>query len=258
MTTFSLGGAGSMGRIFEVRKHAMFARWNRMAKQFARGGKDIAIAVKAGGPDPTSNPALRRAMQNARAVNMPKDNVMGAIKRASGKEAANYQEVIYEGYAPHGIAILVEVATDNKNRAAADLRLIFSKNHGNLASSGSVSYLFKRRGQITIPRASIEEDKLLERALEAGAEDVSADDEHHVVTTAHDRLYAVADALRQSGVIADSQRLTFIPDSIIQLTDESVAQQVLRLCDALEDNDDVQHVYANFDVPEDILARISG
>jgi len=141
---------------------------------------------------------------------------------------------------------------------AADLRLIFSKNHGNLASSGSVGYLFRRRGQITIPRASIEDDKLLELALDAGAEDVSADDEHHIVTTAHDRLYAVADSLRQSGVTADSQRLTFIPDTTIQLTDEAVAQQVIRLCEALEENDDVQHVYANFDVSEDLLARISG
>jgi len=141
---------------------------------------------------------------------------------------------------------------------AADLRLIFSKNHGNLASSGSVGYLFRRRGQITIPRASIEDDKLLELALDAGAEDVSADDEHHIVTTAHDRLYAVADSLRQSGVTADSQRLTFIPDTTIQLTDEAVAQQVIRLCEALEENDDVQHVHANFDVSEDLLARISG
>jgi YebC/PmpR family DNA-binding regulatory protein len=131
-----------MGRIFEVRKHAMFARWNRMAKQFARIGKDITIAVKSGGTDPSSNPALRRVIQNARAVNMPKDKVEAAIRRASGKEAANYTEIIYEGYAPHGVAILVEAATDNPTRTVASVRNIFAKHNGNLATSGSVSFQF--------------------------------------------------------------------------------------------------------------------
>src|SRR5262245_11030432 len=133
-----------MGRIFEVRKHAMFARWNRMAKQFARIGKDITIAVKSGGTDPNSNPALRRVMQNARAVNMPKDKVEAAIRRASGKEAANYTEIIYEGYAPHGVAVLVEAATDNPTRTVASVRNIFSKHSGNLGTSNSVSFQFKK------------------------------------------------------------------------------------------------------------------
>ena len=232
----------------------------RRGKLFSKLAKEITVATKMGGGDPSGNPRLRAAIAAARAQSMPGDNIDRAIKRGTGDlgPGATIEELTYEGYAPGGVAVLVEVATDNKNRAAADLRLIFSKNHGNLASSGSVAYLFKRRGQITIPRAGIDEDKLLELALDAGAEDVSADDEHHIVTTAHDRLYAVADALKQSGVTADSQRLTFIPDTIIQLTDESLAQQVLRLCDALEDNDDVQHVYANFDVAEDLVARISG
>jgi len=232
----------------------------RRGKLFSKLAKEITVATKMGGGDPSGNPRLRAAIAAARAQSMPGDNIDRAIKRGTGDlgPGATIEELTYEGYAPGGVAVLVEVATDNKNRSAADLRLIFSKNHGNLASSGSVAYLFKRRGQITIPRASIDEDKLLELALDAGAEDVSADDEHHIVTTAHDRLYAVADALRQSGVTADSQRLTFIPDTTIQLTDETLAQQVLRLCDALEDNDDVQHVYANFDVAEDLLARISG
>jgi YebC/PmpR family DNA-binding regulatory protein len=232
----------------------------RRGKLFSKLAKEITVATKMGGGDPSGNPRLRAAVAAARAQSMPGDNIDRAIKRGTGDlgPGTTIEELTYEGYAPGGVAILVEVATDNKNRAAADLRLIFSKNHGNLASSGSVAYLFKRRGQITIPRASIDEDKLLELALDAGAEDVSADDEHHIVTTAHDRLYAVADALRQSGVTVDSQRLTFIPDTTIQLTDETLAQQVLRLCDALEDNDDVQHVYANFDVAEELLARISG
>jgi len=232
----------------------------RRGKLFSKLAKEITVATKMGGGDPSGNPRLRAAIAAARAQSMPGDNIDRAIKRGTGDHGPGsvIEELTYEGYAPGGVAVLVEVATDNKNRAAADLRLIFSKNHGSLASSGSVAYLFKRRGQITIPRASIDEDKVLELALEAGAEDVSADDEHHIVTTAHDRLYAVADALRQSGVTADSQKLTFIPDTTIQLTDESVAQQVLRLCDALEENDDVQHVHANFDVSEDILARLSG
>ena len=132
-----------MGRIFEVRKHTMFARWNRMAKQFARIAKDITIAVKAGGSDPGSNPALRRVIQNARAVNMPKDKVEAAIKRASGRDAANYEEVLYEAYAPHGIALLVETATDNPTRTVANVRNVVSKHGGNLATSGSVSFQFR-------------------------------------------------------------------------------------------------------------------
>src|SRR4030088_1769316 len=135
-----------MGRIFEVRKNAMFARWNRMAKQFTRVAKDIAIAVHAGGPDPAANPTLRRVLQNARAVNMPKDKTDAAIRRASGKEAANYQEIIYEGYAPHGVALLVETATDNPTRTVANVRMHFNKGHGALGTSGSVAFLFNRIG----------------------------------------------------------------------------------------------------------------
>ena len=133
-----------MGRIFETRKHVMFARWNRMAKQFTRIGKDITIAVKAAGPDPDNNPTLRRVIQNARSVNMPKDKVEAAIKRASGKDVANYEEVIYEGYAPHGVAVLVQTATDNPTRTVGNVRNAFNKNGGNFATSGSVSFMFQR------------------------------------------------------------------------------------------------------------------
>ena len=144
-----------MGRIFEVRKHAMFARWNRMAKQFTRVAKDIAMAVHSGGPDPAANPTLRRILQNARAVNMPKDKTEAAIRRASGKDAANYAEILYEGYAPHGVALLVETATDNPTRTVASLRNIFTKGDGNLGNSGSVSFLFKKMGCFAwIPRRS--------------------------------------------------------------------------------------------------------
>src|SRR5690606_15835709 len=135
-----------MGRIFEVRKHTMFARWDRMAKQFARINKEINDAVKAGGSDPNSNPALRRVIQNARQINMPKDKVEAAIKRASGKDATNYEQIIYEGYAPHGVALIVECATDNPTRTVASMRTIFSKGNGNLGSTGSVAFQFRRMG----------------------------------------------------------------------------------------------------------------
>src|SRR5258708_36918097 len=161
-----------MGRIFEVRKHAMFARWNRMAKQFTRVAKDIAIAVHAGGPDPASNPTLRRVLQNARAVNMPKDKTEAAIRRASGKEAASYQEIIYEGYAPHGVALLVETATDNPTRTVAGVRNIITKGGGNLATNGSVSFLFKKMGVFRLSPAGIDQDDLELYLIDHGLEEM--------------------------------------------------------------------------------------
>src|ERR1700691_547683 len=147
----------AMGRIFEVRKHAMFARWNRMAKQFTRVAKDIAIAVHAGGPDPAGNPTLRRVLQNARAVNMPKDKTDAAIRRASGREAGNYLEMLYGSYAPHGVALLVETATDNPTRTVASVRNIFSKGAGNLGTTGSVSFLFKKMGVFRLAPAGVKD-----------------------------------------------------------------------------------------------------
>ena len=154
-----------MGRIFEVRKHAMFARWNRMAKQFTRVTKDIAMAVHAGGADPASNPTLRRVLQNARAVNMPKDKTDAAIRRASGQEGSNYQEVLYEGYAPHGVALLVETATDNPTRTVGNVRNIFMKGAGNLGTTGSVSFLFKKMGVFRLDPASVKDHDELELDL---------------------------------------------------------------------------------------------
>ena len=173
---------------------------------------------------------------------MPNDNVERAIKRGTGEgsEAQHFEEIVYEGYAPGGVALIVEAATDNKNRTAAELRSIFSKNHGNLAASGSVSYMFHRKGQIVVPRFSIEGDKLLELVLDTGAEELTNDEDAYVVITAPDQLYAVAEALRNAGVTTESQKFTFIPDTTITVADEAVAQQVLRLCEALEDDDDVQ------------------
>lgn len=231
----------------------------KRGKLFSKLAKEIAVAARSGGGDPAGNARLRTAILAARAQSMPADNIDRAIRRGTGEssDGGQLEEMIYEGCAPGGAAVLLEVATDNKNRTAADLRHIFSKNHGNLASSGSVAYLFKHQGQIAVPRAKVDEDRILELALEAGADDVAGDDENHLIVTPPDRLNAVAENFRTAGVTADSQKLTYTPETTVVLTDEHIAAQVLRLCDLLDDNDDVQNVHANFDLPEDLLTRLS-
>src|ERR1700746_3683861 len=161
-----------MGRIFEVRKATMFARWDKMAKQFSRIGKEIAIAVKTGGSDPNTNPALRRCMQNAKSVNMPKDRVEAAIKRALGKEMDNYEEILYEGYAPHGIAILVETATDNPTRTVANLRSYFTKGNGNMGTSGSVSFQFRKMGVFKLRMEGLNQEELEFELIDFGLEEM--------------------------------------------------------------------------------------
>src|SRR6202046_3662714 len=161
-----------MGRIFEVRKHTMFARWDRMAKQFTRIGKEIAIAVKTGGPDTATNPALRRCFQNAKSVNMPKDRVEAAIKRAQGKDMTNYEEILYEGYAPHGVAILVETATDNHVRTVANVKSIFNKNGGTLGNSNSVSFQFKKMGVFKLDPKGLDADELELELIDAGLDEL--------------------------------------------------------------------------------------
>lgn len=230
----------------------------KRGKIFSKLSKEITIAAKTGGGDPSANPRLRSAIQAARAQSMPNDNVERAIKRGigEGKDAAQFEEIVYEGYGPGGVAIIVEAATDNKNRTGAEVRSIFTKNNGNLAASGSVSYMFHRKGQVNVPRSSLGEDRMLELALEAGAEELTNDDDQYLIITSHDRLYAVAEALKNAGVTTDGQKFTFIPDTTVPLADEDVARQVLRLCDALEDDDDVQNVYSNLEIPDELLARL--
>ncbi len=225
---------------------------SKRGQVFSKLSKEISIAAKSGGGDPDGNPRLRSAIQAARAVSMPNDNIERAIRRGTGEgsEAQHFDEIVYEGYGPGGVALIVEAATDNKNRTAAEVRSIFSKNHGNLAANRSVSYMFHRKGQIAVPRSSIDEDKLLELVLETGAEELTTDEDAYLVTTAPDQLYAVAEALKNAGVTTESPKFTFIPDTTITVADEAVAQQVLRLCDALEDDDDVQNVYSNLEIPE--------
>ena len=236
-----------MGRIFEVRKHAMFARWNRMAKQFARIAKDINMAVKSGGPDPDSNPALRRILQNARAVNMPKDKVEAAIKRAVGRDATNYQEVLYEGYAPHGVALLVETATDNPTRTVATVRNIISKNGGNLGTSGSVSFMFRKMGVFRLDPAGIDQDDLelflIDHGLDEMGESVGEKGEPQlVVRCAFADFGTMQEALESRKIAPLSAEHEYICTTPTELPEEQAAE-VLALVDKLEQDDDVQRVF---------------
>jgi YebC/PmpR family DNA-binding regulatory protein len=230
----------------------------KRALVFSKFAREITVAARTGGGDPDANARLRSAIVSARAQSMPNDAIERAIKRGTGEgtEAQHFDEIVYEGYAPGGVAVIVEVATDNKNRTAADIRSIFSRNHGNLASSGSVSYMFHKKGRITVPRGSIEEERIFELALEGGAEELTTEEEEYVITTSHDQLYAVAEALKNAGVTTSGQKFTFIPDTTVPVHDETVALQILRLCDSLEDDDDVQNVYSNLDIPDDLLAKL--
>jgi YebC/PmpR family DNA-binding regulatory protein len=225
---------------------------------FSKLSKEISIAAKTGGGDPNANPRLRSAMQAARDQSMPNDNIERAVKRGTGEgsETTHFDEIVYEGYGPAGVAVIVEAATDNKNRTAAEIRSIFTKNNGNLGSAGSVSYMFHKKGQIAVPRHSIDEDRIFELALESGAEELTTEEDEYVITTSHDQLYAVAEALKQAGVTTDGQKFTFIPDTTVSVADETVARQVLHLCDALENDDDVQNVYSNLEIPDELLAKM--
>ena len=236
-----------MGRIFEVRKHTMFARWDRMAKQFARIAKDINMAVKAGGSDPNSNPALRRAVQNSRALNMPKDKVEAAIKRASGKDAAAYETIIYEGYAPHGVAVIVEAATDNATRTVAQVRTIFSKAGGNLGTAGSVAFQFRKMGVFRLKPDGIDQDDLelylIDHGLEEFGEGTGDKGEPQLVARClFPEFGHMQEALEKRGVHPVSAAHEYIPTTPIELP-EAQATEVLQLVDALEQNDDVQNVY---------------
>ena len=230
----------------------------KRGKIFSRFSKEIMVAARMGGGDQNLNPRLRTAVLAARAQNMPNDTIERAIKKGTGEIAGGIvEELMYEGYGPGGVAIIVEAATDNKNRTAADIRSTFAKNHGNLAASGAVSYMFRRKGQITVGRATVEEDKVLEIALEAGAEDLITDEDLYIVTTPHDHLYQVGEAMNNAGIHFESQKLTFVPNTTVAVVNDELASQVLRLCDALEDNDDVQSVHSNFDISDELLARLS-
>jgi YebC/PmpR family DNA-binding regulatory protein len=234
-----------MGRIFEVRKSAMFARWDKMAKNFTRIGKEIAIAVKTGGPDPENNPALRRCYLNAKACNMPKDRVEAAIKRAMGKDKTDYEELVYEGYGPHGVAIMVETATDNPTRTVANVRMHFTKGHGSLGTSGSVAFTFNRMGEFKVKSNGISTDELELDLIDFGLEEIGEDAEGNIIIrTAYNEFGNMSKALEEKKIEVISAELTRIPVNTVELG-EDASNELLKLVDTLEQDDDVQKVYHN-------------
>jgi YebC/PmpR family DNA-binding regulatory protein len=226
-------------------------------KLFSKLAREIAVAAKEGGGDPAGNARLRTAIERAREAGVPNDNVQRAIQRGTGGgEGANYENIVYEGYAPGGVAILVEVLTDNRNRAASDVRSIFTKHGGSLGSAGSVAYLFDRQGLITVDKASVKEDDLLLVALEAGADDVRSTADGYEIITLVDTFFKVKQALEAGAIPVQAADVTMVPRSTVRVEGKD-AKHVLALMDALEDQDDVQRVYANFDIPDEILQQVS-
>ncbi len=230
----------------------------KRGKIFTRLIKEITVAARMSGGDPSGNPRLRSAIAAAKNENMPKDNIERGIKKGTGDlEGAMYEEIIYEGYAPGGVAVLVECLTDNKNRTVADVRYCFSKNGGNMAESGCVSFLFDQKGMIQVESSSTTEDELMDLALEAGADDVVDDGEVFQVLTAPGDFNDVREALEKSGVKIVEASITMLPQTTVDITEEKVAARIIRLMDALEDNEDVQNVYANFDIDDAIMESLS-
>jgi YebC/PmpR family DNA-binding regulatory protein len=238
-----------MGRIFEVRKATMFARWDKMAKQFSRIGKEIAIAVKTAGPDIKTNTALRRCFQNAKSVNMPKDRVEAAVKRAMGKDMANYEEVMYEGYGPHGVAILVETATDNTTRTVANVRAHFNKGNGNLGTNGSVSFQFKKMGVFKLKPEGLNTEDLELELIDFGLEEMGEGTGENsepvlVLRTVFNDFGNMQRALEEKKIIPLSAEMEWIPTTTVGLPEDQ-AEEVLKLVDKLEQDEDVQKVFHN-------------
>ncbi len=234
-----------MGRIFETRKHVMFARYARMSKAFNRVRKEIEIAVKAGGPDPKSNSKLRIAVQNAKSVNMPKDKVEAAIKRASSKDTSGYQEIFYEGYGPHGIGVIVECATDNPTRTVANVRHLFRKHEGSLGTSGSISFMFERKGLFkAVKTGSMDLENLELELIDAGLDDFSYDDEFIYIYVPFQEYGSMQKALEEKNIEIKATEFQFLPSNYKELNDEQ-KKEMNELIEALEDDDDVQSVYHN-------------
>jgi YebC/PmpR family DNA-binding regulatory protein len=230
----------------------------RRGRLFSKLSKEISVAARLGGGNPDFNPRLRAAIQAARSASMPSDNIERAIKKALGELSATaFEEMTYEGYGPGGVAILLEAATDNKNRTAADLRTIFSRNQGNLAASGSVAFLFHRLGQILLSAEAKSEERIFEIILEAGADDLTREDDHFLILTPPDRLYAVGEALKEANFLPTEQKLTYMPETHVLITEEAIAQQVTKLCDALEECDDILEVHANFDLSPELCEQLA-
>jgi YebC/PmpR family DNA-binding regulatory protein len=241
-------------------KHKKGAADAKRGKLFSKLSRAIIVAAKEGGADPSGNLSLQNAIEKAKSYSMPKDNIDRAIAKGSGADAdaSAFETVVYEGYGPSGVAVIVEALTDNRNRTASDVRHTFAKNDGNLGGSGAVSWLFERRGVVLVPEAGTDEDELMLAAAEGGAEDVALDGSSFQVLTAPENFAAVREAIEKAGFTIDSAELTMLPKTTVEVADEGDAKKVLRLMDQLEDNDDVQDVYANFDIPEQVLEAVAG
>ncbi|MFV0531196.1 MAG: YebC/PmpR family DNA-binding transcriptional regulator [Flavobacteriales bacterium] len=244
-----------MGRAFEYRKATKMARWSKMSKAFTKIGKEITMAVKTGGSDTDTNLTLRRAIQNAKGVNMPKDNIDRAIKKALGNDAKDYQEVIYEGYGQGGVAILIETATDNPTRTVANVRSVFNKHDGSLGTSGSLSFIFDRKGVFEIEIVQVEGKDFEELELEfidGGAEEVEKDEETIMITTEYDDFGNMSSKLDELGIEVKSSELKRFPTTLVTLTADQ-AQPILRMLEKYEDDDDVQAVYHNMEMTDEII-----
>ena len=246
-----------MGRAFEYRKASKMARWDKMAKTFSKIGKDIALAVKAGGTDLESNPALRRCIQNAKGANMPKDNVERAIKKASGADAENYEEITYEGYGQGGVAFFVECTTNNPTRTVANVRAIFNKFDGNLGKNGELAFIFDRKGIFTIDLAQIKMDwdDFEMEMIDGGAEDVEKDEEEVMITTAFEDFGSLSHKLDELGIEAKSAELQRIPNSTKEMTEDQFKGN-MKMLDRFEEDDDVQNVFHNMEITDALLEKL--
>ena len=239
-------------------RHKKGATDIKRGKIFSRINKELMVAARMGGGDPSANPRLRQAIASAKAENMPKDNIERAIKKGTGElEGVNYEEHVYEGYAPGGVALLIEVMTDNKNRAAADIRYVFNKRGGSLGEAGCVAWMFDKKGLIVFEQELVDEDEVLEVALEAGADDVITTEDQYEVHTELAAFESVKQAFDDQELQYTMAEITMMPQNTVKVDDEAQAARVLKLMDAIEDADDVQKVYANFDIPDEILQRIT-
>ena len=238
-------------------KHKKGAADAKRGKLFSKLSRAIIVAAKEGGPDPAGNLALQNAIEKARSYSMPKDNIERAIARGSGadSDAAAFEQILYEGYGPSGIALMVEALTDNRNRTASEVRHLFAKHDGNLGATGAVAWLFERQGVILVPD-TVDEDELTLAAAEGGADDVTLDGSSYQVSVAPESLSAVREAIEAAGLPVESAELTMVPKTTVELDDENSAKKTLRLIDALEESDDVQEVYANFDIPERVMEAV--
>ncbi|ROI12301.1 YebC/PmpR family DNA-binding transcriptional regulator [Epilithonimonas hominis] len=246
-----------MGRAFEYRKASKMARWDKMAKTFSKIGKDIALAVKAGGTDPESNPALRRCIQNAKGANMPKDNVERAIKKASGADAENYEEITYEGYGQGGVAFFVECTTNNPTRTVANVRAIFNKFDGNLGKNGELAFIFDRKGIFTIDKSQIksEWDDFEMEMIDGGAEEIDQDENEVLITTAFEDFGSMSHKLDELGIEAKSAELQRIPNNTKGMTDDQFKAN-MKMLERFEEDDDVQNVFHNMEFTEEQLESI--